>query len=90
MNLKDIRDDQYNLARLRKINSICHAIAHAAKPSLILPLMLAIGVFMYRRYDSKELPNILATLGFCSSYYNVRLFEASVLAADKDPIYPDA
>ena len=54
------------------------------------PLMLAIDVFMCRRYGSKELPSILSNLGFSYSYHEVRLFKASVLEANKDPIYTDA
>lgn len=89
-NTKGKSDEQYNVSRVRKIRSICHSIVHAAKPTLISPLMLAIGVFMYRRYGSKELTNLLGSLGFCCSYYEVRLFEASVVLCEQNPIYTDA
>lgn len=91
--IKDVRhrysgnDDQYRERRLRKINAISHAIVIAARPSLTSPLLLSIGIFTYKKYGSKELPNLLSTLGFCSSYDEVRLFESSVIMCDNEPEY---
>lgn len=89
--IKDVRhrhsgnDEQYKERRLRKINAICHAIVIAARPSLTSPLLLSIGIFTYKKYGSKELPNLLSNLGFCSSYDEVRLFESSVIMSENEP-----
>lgn len=81
------QDERYHDRRQTKIDSLCHAIVHCARPSMISPLMLALGTLMYRKYGSSELPQILSSLGFCSSYYDTQLLEASIMLCTQQPTY---
>lgn len=82
-NFSDVRNNRLQ----KKIKSLCHAIVHAAKPTAISPLMLGVGSLLYRKYGSKQLINILSSLGFCCSYYDAQLLESSILACPNEPTY---
>lgn len=71
----------------RKISGLCHAIMQYIKPYAINPLMLALGVLLYRKYGSKDLPEILSSLGLCCSYYDIQLLEASIILCEEQPMY---
>lgn len=52
----------------RKIDVLCHAIVITVRPSLTSPLLLSIGIFLYKKCGSRELSELLSSQGFCSSY----------------------
>lgn len=65
--------------------AIGHAIISSTRPkSIISPLLLGLTVKLNKKYASKELVQILNSLGFCTSYEDVMLFYASVLNCPQD------
>lgn len=63
-----------------KVKSIAHAIISTTRPrSFTSPILLGIGTFLYRKYGSRNLVDVLSALGFSSSYNDVRNFEVSCL-----------
>ncbi|KAJ8892860.1 hypothetical protein PR048_005441 [Dryococelus australis] len=66
--------------RKRKCISITHSIITAVPPqSFMSPILISRGLLLYRKYGSKNLINILSSLGFYSSYYEVQLLEMSTI-----------
>lgn len=62
----------------RKCTSIAHAIISAARPrSFISSLKIGVGALLYRKFGSKNLIKVLSSLGFCSSYEEISMFEAA-------------
>lgn len=60
--------------------SIAHSIIAATRPRPFLsPIQIGFGTLIYKKYGSKELLDVISTLGFCSSYNSIRLFEMSCL-----------
>lgn len=61
-----------------KIATIGHAIVQAIRPRvLIAPLQLGLGVQMHHHFSSRYLIDTLNSLGLCSSYSEVTMFERS-------------
>lgn len=62
----------------KKVIAIAHSIIHATRPrSFISPLLLTVGVTFHKKYGSKDLVEMLSSLGFSCSYKEVRLFQSS-------------
>lgn len=62
----------------RKCTSIAHAIISAVRPrSFISSLQIGVGAFLYKKFGSRLLIDVLSSLGFSSSYENVSSYEAT-------------
>ncbi|XP_015119419.1 uncharacterized protein LOC107042751 isoform X2 [Diachasma alloeum] len=68
-----------------KRNALAHAIIAALRPrSFISSILLAVGVYFERKFGSRILVDVLNKLGFCESYANLNLYEASaIMSYDK-------
>jgi len=63
-----------------KCSAINHAIMSAMRPrSFSSQLLIGLSVFLYRRYGSKRLIDILANFGFCAPYKETVLYEISAV-----------
>ena len=71
----------------RRKDSIAHALISMCKPrSFISPLLLSLGVYIHKKYASRELLDILSSLGFSENYSEVQRYENSVLDFESDPL----
>lgn len=70
----------------RKCISIAHAIIASVRPrSFLSPLQIGVGAFLYKKYASKNLINILSNMGFSASYNEIGIFEnSSIHARDRE------
>lgn len=69
----------------RKCTSIDRAIMSSAHPkSFKSPLHISVSTTLHRKFGSRKMINICHNLGFCSSYNEVQLYEAS--AALQEPV----
>lgn len=63
-----------------KVNAIAQCIISAARPKCAFPcLQVGLSAYLMRKFGSKELVQVLNSLGFCSSYDESRLLEASMV-----------
>jgi hypothetical protein len=63
-----------------KCTALSHSIISAVRPrSFISPLQLGVGAFLYKKFGSRYLLDILSALGFSSSYSESILFEISAV-----------
>lgn len=77
-----------NRATEKKRLSIEQMILSAVRPrSYLSPFLIALGVYFYRKYDSRMMIDILHTFGMCCSYDEARRYQASLLAAETP--FPD-
>lgn len=72
---------KYKCSTTNKWETICTTIAHAIMTAVRprrfhSPLQLGVATFLYRKFASKHLIDILSAFGFCSSYNEVLLFES--------------
>ncbi|CAD6231373.1 GSCOCG00012224001-RA-CDS, partial [Cotesia congregata] len=75
----------------RKCTSIAHSIIAATRPaSFISPLLLGVGSFLYKKYGSSNLIDVLSSLGFSASYNAISLFEESCAFRPARNILPHA
>lgn len=66
----------------KKLLSIEQMIISAVRPrSYLSPFLIALGVYLYRKYDSRMMVDMLHTFGMCCSYDEARRYQASLLAA---------
>lgn len=71
--LTKTREDTMNMERKRLF--INHNIMTACRPrSFLSPIHLGLSVYIYRKYGSKNLIQLLNKLGVCSSYSEVNKF----------------
>lgn len=64
----------------RKCAAIGNVITAILRPkSFISPLLCSLSLFLYRKYGSKHLIDVLASLGFCASYYEAQKLEISAI-----------
>lgn len=62
-----------------KFVAISHAIMYLMRPrSFISPLLLGLSVTLHRKFGKRNLIEMLNNLGFCESYNETQLYEASV------------
>lgn len=63
-----------------KILSIAHAIISAVRPrSFLSCIQTGLSCFLLKRFGSKDLLNLLSSLGLCASYNEANVFESSCL-----------
>lgn len=64
----------------KKCTAIAHSIITAVRPrSFFSPLQLGVGTFLYKKFGSKSLINILSAMGFCAPYREITIFENSCI-----------
>ena len=70
----------------RRCVAIAHSIISACRPRLFIsPLLLALAVYVHRKYGSRELVDILNSLGFSDDYKEVqRLNSAFVVSGESE------
>lgn len=74
-----------------KQTAIAHAIISSTRPrSFISTLLLGLTVMLNKKFGSKELINILDSLGFCASYRDLQLFNASLLQNPQEEIIDES
>lgn len=74
-----------------KCTAIAHAIISAARPrSFLSGLQIGLAAFIYKKFRSRKLLEVLCSLGFCASYEEVGLFEASSIMGPGPTIQPNA
>ena len=65
----------------RRSTAIAHALIAACRPrSFISPLLLAIGIYVHRKYASRELIDTLSSLSFAHTYREIQRYEYSMMA----------
>lgn len=64
----------------KKTTSIAHAIMSAVRPrSFLSPLQVGLSVTLHKKFGSRKVIDLCHALGFCASYYEAQLYEASAL-----------
>lgn len=77
------KSDSQNAQRKRQ--SISEAIISACRPrSFISPILLGIGVYMHRHFASRNIIDILCSLGFSVAYSEVQKLENCLKAAPEE------
>ena len=72
----------------KKIASIGQAIAQATRPRAITaPLQLGLAVQLHHLFSSRTLIDLLFSLGFCSAYHHVILFEKNSALVNKTELH---
>lgn len=57
----------------RRCTAIAHAIISACRPrSFISPVLLAVAMYIHGKYASRELIDILSSMGFADDYREVQ------------------
>ena len=70
-----------------KIASIGRAIVQAARPRVVIaPLQIGLGIQMHHHFGSRYLINVLSTMGYTSSYTEVKKFEANAAISQSTDI----
>lgn len=71
----------------RRCTAIAHSLISACRPrSFISPVLLAIALYIHRRYASRELIDILSSISFADDYKEVQRFENGMLSGN-EPSY---
>lgn len=72
-----------------KINSIGQAIIQATRPRIVIePLQIGLAVQLHHMFGSRFLIDTLNSMGFCSSYSEVKKFESSAVISSKQETCP--
>ncbi|KAJ8866339.1 hypothetical protein PR048_032182 [Dryococelus australis] len=67
--------------------AISHAVVAAARPrSFLSPILTGLSVFVYRKFGSKLLTNMMSSPGFWSSHTKAQLLEASSISQSQPPL----
>lgn len=65
--------------KFKRISTAAHVIMSVARPrSFKSMLQLDLGVTLHRKFGSKDVIDLLYSLGLCCSYYEVKLYEVSL------------
>lgn len=68
----------------RKCSALGNAIIAIIRPrSFLSPLLCSLSLLLYRKYASKHLIDLLASLGFCASYHEAQKLEISAIYSAK-------
>ena len=79
--LLDPKEKQFTVVK-RRCTAIGQAIISACRPkSFISPVLLAISLYIHRKYASRELIDILSSIGFADDYREVQRFESSLTSS---------
>ena len=82
-----IKSNTDKCKRERRCAAIAHSIMAACRPrSFVSPILLAVAVYIHRKYASRELIDISNTLGFSGDYKEVQRLNTAFLAKG-DPDY---
>ena len=80
--LLDIKDKNDVISR--RYIAIAHSIISACRPRpFISPILLAISIFILRKYASRDLEEILRSINFTKNYKEILRFENSIIFIDK-------
>lgn len=64
----------------KKSVAIAHSLISAVRPrSFVSPLQVGLGAFLYKKYGSRKLIDVLSSLGFCAAYNETTRFEVSTI-----------
>lgn len=75
----------------RKCTSIAHSIISAIRPrSFVSPVLLGIGAFSFKKFASKNLIDVLSSVGFSASYSEITLYEAACIRRPSREVMPHA
>lgn len=67
----------------KKSTALAHSLVAAVRPrSFVSPVLVALAVFLYKKYGSRKLVDVVSSLGFCSSYTEAIRLEASAINGD--------
>lgn len=73
----------------RKCTAIAHAIASAVRPrSFYSSVLIGVGVYIYKKFGSRHLVDVLSALGFSASYAEVCTYEISSINQPERRILP--
>lgn len=71
----------------KKCVALSHAVIAAARPrSFLSPLLTGLSIFMYKKFGSKLLIDLMSSLGFSSSYHEAQLLEVSTIMQPQQPL----
>ena len=85
--LRGIFKSKPNSSSERRITAIAHSIIAACRPrSFVSPILLAISVYIHRKYASRELIDILSSMSFSDNYREVQKL-SSVYSLESEPNY---
>ena len=85
------KSNPLSVSAKRKCAGIEQALMSAVRPrSYLSPLLIGLGVYLHRKYDSEILINILHSFGFCCSYEEARRYQWSGLYSKLPPPGDDA
>lgn len=74
------KDTNVNEKKKKKSVSIAHAIVSAVRPrSFVSSLLSSLSALLYRKYGSRNLINLISSMGFCSSYHDAQQLEISAI-----------
>ena len=77
---KKVKNTEAKTKLGRRIAAFGHGLISCVRPrSFVLPLLLGLSVMIHKKHASKTLIDSLSYLGFCASYSETLLFEASVV-----------
>lgn len=75
----------------KKCTALSHAVIAVVRPrSFLSPLLLGLGSFLYKKFGSRHLIDILSAVGFSSSYQETLILESSCIQRAQPQILPDA
>ncbi|KYN21448.1 hypothetical protein ALC57_06174 [Trachymyrmex cornetzi] len=81
--IKDDHVKEQTTNRNRHVISIAHSIISAVRPrSFISTILLGLSVTLHRKFGKRNIIDIFNSHGFCASYHETLLFEASVAKFD--------
>lgn len=66
---------------MKRALTIAHSIIAACRPrSFISPILLSVAIYIHRRYGSRELVDILNSLGLAANYREIQRYEYSLMS----------
>lgn len=75
----------------RKCTAIAHTIISATRPrSFMSPILLGLGVHLFRKVASRNIVQAVSNLGVCSSHKDISIFEESAVKYWKPEIDANA
>lgn len=78
--VKSRKKIDHSSALVNKSIATAHTIMAAIRPrSFHSSLLVSVAIYLHRRHGSRQLVDLLAALGFCASYDEVKLFETSAM-----------
>ena len=71
----------------KKCVALAHVVISAVRPrSFISSLLTGISAYMYRKFGSKHLVNLLSALGFAAAYNEAALLESSAILRQNNSV----